>query len=132
MHRYINSIIDVFPKYLHLLPVKTMSGSSIASAFRPIFHVDESRRPVWVRTDKDKVFLHKHIQVMLRHEVIQFNVCKNPDVKCAAVERTHWTNRDRLHKYFTYKNTFRYIDMPHFVKAYNDTVHLTTGMALYE
>jgi len=38
--------------------------------------------------------------------------------------------RDRLYKYFTYKNTYRYIDvLPKFVRAYNDTVHSATGMA---
>jgi len=36
----------------------------------------------------------------------------------------------RQYKYLTYKNTFRYIDvLPKFVRAYNDTVHSTTGMA---
>ena len=35
-----------------------------------------------------------------------------------------------LYKYFTYKNTGRYIDvLQKFVEAYNDTVHITTGMA---
>ena len=53
MHRYIVTVIDVYPKYLHLVPVKTKRGPSIASAFRSIFH-DDSRRPVWVRTDKGK------------------------------------------------------------------------------
>ena len=67
---------------------------------------------------------------MLRDEGIQFQVCRNPDVKCAVVERAQRTIRDRLCKYLTYKNTFRYIDvLPEFVRAYNDTVHSTTGMA---
>jgi len=40
------------------------------------------------------------------------------------------TIRDRLYKYFTYKNMYRYIEVLHkFVKAYNDTFHSTTGMA---
>jgi len=68
---------------------------------------------------------------MLCDEGIQFQVCRNPDVKCAVVERAHRTISDRLYKYFTYKNTFRYIDiLSKFVRAYNDTVHTTTGMAL--
>ena len=52
------------------------------------------------------------------------------DVKCSVIERAQHTIRERLHKYFTYKNTHRYIDvLPHFVQAYNDTVHSTIGIA---
>jgi len=36
-----------------------------------------------------------------------------------------------LSRYFTYKNTYKYIDvLLKFVKGYNATVHSTTGMAL--
>jgi hypothetical protein len=67
---------------------------------------------------------------MLREEGIQFQVCKNADVKCVVVERAHRTICDRLYRYFTYKNTNRYIDvLPKFVKAYNHTVQSATGMA---
>ena len=38
---------------------------------------------------------------MLRKEGFQFQVWKNPYVKCAVVERAHTTIRDRLYKYFT-------------------------------
>ena len=66
---------------------------------------------------------------MLKHEGIQFQVCKNPDVKFSVVERVHCTLREKLNKYFTFKNSYRYIDVLHkFVKAYNDTVHTTTGI----
>ena len=53
-------------------------------------------------------------------------MCKNPDVKCSIVERAHRTVKS---KYFTYKNTYRYIDvLPKFVRAYNATVHAATSM----
>ena len=53
---------------------------------------------------------------MLRDEGIQFQVFRNPDAKCAAVERVHRTIRDRLFKYFTFSNTYRYKDdQPKFV-----------------
>jgi len=71
MYRYIISVLDVFSKYLHLVPEKTKSGPAITSAFRSLFH-DDSRRPVWVRTDKGKEFLNKHFQYILRYEGIQF------------------------------------------------------------
>ena len=128
-YRYILSVIDVFSKYLHLVPIKTKSVPAVTSALRSLLH-DDSRRPLWVRTDKGKEYLNKHIQEMLRDEGIQFQVCRNPDVKCAVVERVHRTIRDRLFKYFTFSNSYRYIDvLPKFVKANNDTVYATIGMA---
>jgi len=55
---------------------------------------------------------------MLRDEGIQFQVCRNPDVKCAVVERAQCTIRDILYKYLTYKNAFRYIEvLPKFIRA---------------
>jgi len=83
-----------------------------------------------VRTDKGKEFLNKHIQEVLKREGIQFQVCRNSDIKCSVVKRAYQTIRDRLYKYFTYKNTYRYVDvLPKFVRAYNDTVHSATCMA---
>jgi len=129
--KYILSVIDVFSKFLHLVPLRSKTGTAVASAFTSILK-DSSRRrrPVWVRTDKGNEFLNRHFREMLKREGIQFQVCRNPDVKCSMVERAHTTIRDRLYKYFTYKNTYRYIDvLPKFVKTYNDTVHSATDMA---
>ena len=111
-----------------MLPIKTKSGPAVTSAFRSLLH-DDSHRPMWVRTDKGKEFLNKYFQDMLRDEGIQFQVCRSPDVKYAVVERVHRTIRDRLFKYFTFSNSYHIDVLPKFVKAYNDTVHTTTGMA---
>ena len=54
----------------------------------------------------------------------------NPDVMCAVVERAHRTLRIKMFRYFIYKNTYRFVDvLPQFVKAYNDTVHSSIGLA---
>ena len=46
------------------------------------------------------------------------------------MEGVHRTIRDGLFKYFSYKNSYRFIVvLPKFVKAYNDKVHWTTGIA---
>ena len=83
-----------------------------------------------LRTDRGKEFLNKTFQAMLKREDIEFSVCRNPDEKCSVIERAHRTIRDKLYKYFTYKYTYRYIDvLRDFVTGYNDTVHKATGMA---
>ena len=48
---------------------------------------------------------------MLKNEGIQFQVCKNPDVKCSVVERVQRTLRENFNKYFTFKSSYRYIDV---------------------
>jgi hypothetical protein len=46
------------------------------------------------------------------------------------VERVNRTLRDKLFRYFTHNNTYRYLDvLPKFVKVYNAAFHTTTGMA---
>jgi hypothetical protein len=48
----------------------------------------------------------------------------------AVIERAQRTIRDKLCKYFTYKNTYTFIDvLQQFVQGYNETIHSTTGMA---
>jgi hypothetical protein len=39
----------------------------------------------------------------MKYEDIQFQVFRNPDVKCSVIERAQRTIRDGLYKYFTYK-----------------------------
>ena len=103
------SVIDVFSKYIHLIPVWTKNGPSVASTFHFIFH--DRLRPIWVRHEKGKEFLNKHFQDILQDEVIQFEVCMNSDLKCAVVERVQRAIRDRIYRHFAYTNTYRYIWM---------------------
>ena len=128
-------MIDVFSKYLHIVPLKWKTGTAISSAFKSILENPKysnilQRQPIWVRTDKGKEFLYRHLQDKLKSKGIQFQVGWNPDVKCSIVERAQRTIRDKIYRYFTYSNSNRYIDvLQKFVDAYNDTVHSATGMA---
>jgi len=71
-YRYIISVIDVFSKFLYMIPIKTKSGTSVASVFRAIFDYPKysSRRSrIRVLTDKGKEFLNKiNKKPMLRDE----------------------------------------------------------------
>jgi len=129
------AVIDVFSKYLHIIPLKVKTGPAITMAFLSIFEEPRysrplRRRPLWVRTDKGKEFLNKSFQDALKREGIQFQVCKNPDVKCSIIERVIRTIREKVYKYFTARNTYRFVNvLPKIVKSYNNTVHRTIGMA---
>jgi transposase InsO family protein len=100
--KYILSIIEVFSKFLYMVPLKSKTGTAVTAAFHSVLP-QRRRRPVWVRTDKGKEFLNKNFQAMLRREGIQFQVCRNPDVKCSVVQRAHRTIKNKIYKYFKYK-----------------------------
>ena len=127
--------IDVFSKFLHLIPLKSKTATAVRSAFLSVLKYPKYSKPlqrqtIGVRTDKGKEFLYRHFQNVLKRIVIQLQVCRNPDVKCSIIERAQRTIRDRLYKCFTYSNTNRFIDvLQKFVDAYNDTIHSTNGMA---
>jgi len=65
-YKYILSIIDVFSKFLLSVPLRSKTGTAVASAFISIFEDSiRCKRPVCVRTDKGKDFLNKHFPEML-------------------------------------------------------------------
>jgi hypothetical protein len=67
---------------------------------------------------------------MLKCEGIQFHVCRNHGVKCAFVERAHPRLRNKFYRYFTYINTYTYIDvLQHFVKGYKNTINTANDMS---
>jgi transposase InsO family protein len=134
-YRFLLTVIDVFSKYLHIVPLKSKTGTAVSAAFETvsndaIYLKPVKRRPVWVQTDRGREFLNASFQNLLKREGIQFHVCKNPDIKCAVIERAHRTMRDYLYQYLTPKNTYKYIDVLHaFVIGYNTRVSSLNGMA---
>jgi hypothetical protein len=133
--KYLLSVIDVFPKFLHIVPLKSKTGKDVTLGLQsilmdPRYLKPIRRRPLWLRTDKGKKFLTKSFQNILKNDGIEFRIYRNPDIKCSVVERAHCTIRDKLYRYFTYKNTYRFIDvLQKIVRGYNASVHSTTGKA---
>ena len=61
-HRYLLPVVDVFSKYLHIVPLKSKTGKAVSETFESVLNEVRymnpiQRRPVWIRTDKCKEFL---------------------------------------------------------------------------
>ena len=126
--RYILTCIDVFSKYAWAVSLSTKSANDVARAFEN--HVLSERKCAMLQTDKGSEFLSGSFQNMLRNHNIHWYSSENDDVKAAVVERFNRTLKERIYRYFTYKNTRRYIDvLPDIVRAYNNTHHRSIGMA---
>jgi hypothetical protein len=127
--KYLLVVVDVFSKYSWLRPLKNKAAKEVNDAFESIFKA-EGRKPRDIQCDKGREFVSVASAKFFKQRGIHFYTTRNPDTKAAVVERFIKTIKTRLWRYFTHKNTFRYVDViQDLVRAYNNTVHSSTKMA---
>ena len=105
-YKYLLTVMDVW-KLIYIVQLRLKTGTDMGSEFRSIlakYSKPQHRRPIWVRIDRVKEFLNRSFQDMLKKVDIQFQECREPNVKCAILERSHRTILDKLYKYITFKN----------------------------
>lgn len=127
--RYILTCIDVFTKRAWGISVRTKSGRDVSEAFEKIL-ADGKCMPNMVQSDKGTEFLNSTFQSMLQRHGIKFYTSENEDLKASVVERFNRTLKTKMYRYFTYKNTRRYVDvLMDLLDSYNNTHHRSIGMA---
>jgi hypothetical protein len=118
--------IDIFSRYTWLEPLKTKHGTSVVNAFSKIFA--EGRQPYKMRSDKGKEFTARVVQKYLKDQGVGHFVTQN-QVKANYAERVIKTIKGKIYKYFTKKQTYRYIDhLQDFAYSYNHTYHRSIKM----
>lgn len=126
---FILVVIDVLSKFAWLEPVIDKTSKNVTKAFERILARSNGRVPVCFQTDKGKEFIGKEMQEFLKARNILFRVVRSPDTKAAIAERLVRTIKERIWRYFTHKNTRRYIDiLQKVVEAYNHSKHSGTKM----
>ena len=125
-YKYLVTTIDVLSKYAWVLPLKDKTGKSLVNAFKKIFK--GGRIPHKLHTDHGTEFLNRVFRTFLKEKDVHFFTTKNYETKATVVERFNRTLKSRMFKYFTWKNTHRYIDvLPQMVDAYNHSHHRSIG-----
>ena len=82
-----------------------------------------------VQSDKGTKF-NSTFQSMLRSQGIKFYASENEDIKAAVAERFNRTLKEKMYRYFTAKNTRRYVDvLQDIIYSYNHSYHRSIGMA---
>ena len=120
--KYILFVIDVYTRYLWTLPLKNKKAESIAQALENLFS-DTGRVPGYIVTDAGGEFRGGAVQKLLKEfNVGYFNLySKN---KAAIVERVQRTIKERMHRFFTRHNTYKYVDvLQDLTTSYNNSVH---------
>lgn len=125
-YKYILTVVDILSKYAWARCLKDKTGRRVADAFHQIF--TGGRIPCKLQTDAGKEFLNKHVRELLKKYRVHHFVTNN-EVKAAIVERFNRTLKSKMWRYFTAKNTFRYVTvLPRLIKSYNQTFHRVIKM----
>ena len=116
--RYLLTVVDVLSKYSWVEPLKAKTGVAVAAAFERILRRARGRQPVRLQTDAGKEFYNRTFQaLMTRQKIHHFSTYG--DTKSSVVERFNRTLKERMYRYFTALNTYRYVDaLPALVQGY--------------
>ena len=126
-YKYILTGIDVFSKYAFAKPLKSKTGQEVASAFAEIFK-RRDHVPLKIQTDDGREFRNKIVQDLFKRFNIHWFSTKN-EGKAQTVERFNRTLKGRMYKYFSAKNTKRWVDvLDKLVKNYNTSYHTSIKM----
>ena len=124
---FILTVIDVFSKVAWCVPMKNKSAASLVAALQSTFF---DAWPKTLQTDDGKEFRNKSVQALLRRYDIHHFSTHNAETKACVVERFNRTFKSRMWRYFTRRQTWRYIDiLPALVRSYNNARHRSIGMA---
>ncbi|GFW93708.1 putative uncharacterized transposon-derived protein F54H12.3 [Trichonephila clavipes] len=124
-YRYLLTCICVLSKYAWAISLHDKNAKTVVSAFEQIF---SERVPLKLQTDAGKEFTNKLFQNYLKKKKIGFFMTSN-NTKASIVERFNRTLKTKMWKFFTEKNTKRYIGVvDKLVYSYNNTWHRSIQM----
>ena len=122
--KYLLTVIDVFSKFVWIIPLKQKTGQEVASAYS---RISKERRAGKIWVDKCREFYNKDVE-----NYLSFILPKTKKKSC-VIERFNRTIKDKIFKYFTANSTRKYIDvLDKLVDQYNNTVHSSIKMTPVE
>ena len=128
-YKYLLTVIDILSRYAFVVPIKNKTGPVVKAAFESILSKSK-RKPMKLQVDKGLEFKNLTFLNFLQEQGIEYFTTENDDIKAAIVERFNRTLKDRLWRYFTRKNSLRYVEvLQKLVWSYNHTFHSSIGRA---
>ena len=113
--KYLITVIDIFSKFVWIVPLKRKTGQEVANAFSLIL---KERRPSKTCVDRGRKFYNKDVQ-----KLFELYSTENEE-KCCVIERFNRTIKKKMFKYFSANKTRKYVDvLDLLVEQYNNTIH---------
>ncbi|KAL3105900.1 hypothetical protein niasHT_028344 [Heterodera trifolii] len=128
-YKYLLVCIDTLSRQVFVEPVKTKTSTNMIIAFGRIFK--RSKYIPWkVLTDQGKEFTARAVQHFFRAKDIEhFCMLTSPQFHAGMAERANRSIKERVYRYFTERNTYKWIDVVQdIVRAINHSPNSTIGM----
>jgi hypothetical protein len=117
---------DILSHYVWTRALKNKSAAELVKTFKSVF--DEGRRPQQIRTDRGTEFRNALVKQLLKEEHVHHFLTNNLE-KANYAERANRTLKLKISRYFTHRNTHRWIDvLQDITSSYNNTYHRTIKM----
>ena len=127
-YRFVLVVIDVFGKKGYGQPIRSKSAKHVTPSLESI--LDRLfPAPNFCQTDRGVEFLNHDVQTLFRERNIKHYWTMNDEIKAAVVERWIRTLKSKMYKYFTHRNTYRWVDvLQRLIDGYNNTYHRSIKM----
>ena len=123
-NKYLLCAIDLFRKYVWVIPIKDKKGTSIVNALKKIISEGRKTNKIWVD------FYSNSFKEFLKINKIEMYWTYN-EGKSVVAERLSRTLKNKIFKYMTAILKNVYFDvLGDIVNKYNNTVHRTIKMML--
>jgi hypothetical protein len=127
-YRYILVCIDVLSRMIYAAEAESKKSEHMIEAFEKIFSKAKVL-PNKLYSDAGVEFQAKKMKDYWKEKDVIKYVMYSPDLHAGLVERANRTIKERLYRYFSEKNTLRWLGViDKIVGNLNKTVHSTTGM----
>ena len=125
--RFLLCVINIFSKYVWVIPSKNKKGTTITNVFQNI--LDESNcKPNKIWVDKSSKFYNRSMKSFLQNNNVEMYSTNNEEIS-VFLERFIRTLKNKIYKYMTSISKNVYIDkLDDIVNKYNNTYHSTIKM----
>jgi len=128
-YKYLLVCIDVLSRKIFAVPAKSKRSEDMIEAFENIFKLSKGILPHKLYTDRGLEFEAKRMKEYFRNKDIDKRVVYSPDVHASMAERANRTIKERLYRYFSEKNTLRWVDViKQIVSGINSSVNRVIGV----
>ena len=128
--KYILVVIDIFSRYLEVIPLMRKDGLGVANALKNILDGPNFIGLRHLNSDLGLEFYNRNVSTYLKSKDIVLYSVHSREIKASIAERVIRTLKGKIYRYMTHRNTFKYLDvLTKLVKSYNNSVHrgLTHG-----